>query len=126
MIDWNKRNGGFLAPESVYEDQLNNLSMQINQKDKEIERLNKNIKRIQYMLCDAHTLADEYIEKYNRLNNIINKLEKDLLKKQEFYRNELSTRPTNDSEHNTRFADSCALAQIDVILDKLKELKESK
>lgn len=40
MIDWNKRNGGFLSPESVYDDQLGNLSAQLNAKDKEIERLN--------------------------------------------------------------------------------------
>ena len=38
MIDWNKRNGGFLAPESVYEDQLSNLSMQINQLEKQLNK----------------------------------------------------------------------------------------
>lgn len=50
MIDWNKRNGGFLSPESVYEDQLGNLSMQINQKDKEIERLTNIVNKIEDML----------------------------------------------------------------------------
>lgn len=57
-------------------------------------------------------------------NNVIKELEEELLRKQEFYRDELTTRPTNDSEYNTKFADRCALAQLDVILGKLTELKE--
>ncbi len=50
MIDWNKRNGGFLSPESVYEDQLGNLSQQINEKDKEIERLNNIINELDNLI----------------------------------------------------------------------------
>lgn len=38
MIDWNKRNGGFLSPESVYEDQLGNLSMQINSLQQQLDK----------------------------------------------------------------------------------------
>ena len=50
MLDWNKRNGGFLSPVSVYEDQLGNLSAQLNEKDKEIERLNNIINRARRIL----------------------------------------------------------------------------
>lgn len=60
-----------------------------------------------------------------RLNNIINELEKELFIKKEFYERELTKRPKNDSEYNTRYADNCALAQICVIYDKLQELKGS-
>lgn len=71
MIDWNKRNGGFLSPESVYEDQLSNLSMQINQKDKEIEKLNT---EIDYL----HQLRDEDAEELKKKDNIINVLSKNV------------------------------------------------
>ena len=61
MIDWNKRNGGFLSPESVYEDQLNNLSVQMNAKDKEIERLNNKYNKALELLAD-YNLPCEYDE----------------------------------------------------------------
>ena len=50
------------------------------------------------MLVNQNEEKDKEIE---RLNNIINELEKELLRKQKLYRDELSTRPTNDSENNT-------------------------
>ena len=65
-------------------------------------------------------------QEIDRLNNIINELEKWLLSEQERYRDYLSTRPTNDSEYNSKYATQCALVQLDEVLDKLKELKESK
>lgn len=43
MIDWGRRNGGFLDDFNVYGYQISNLSMQINEKGKEIERLNKEL-----------------------------------------------------------------------------------
>lgn len=69
MIDWNKRNGGFLSPESVYEDQLSNLSMQINEKDKQLEKY-KNVidkikddlkKTIQYNVKSHDIFGNRYI-----------------------------------------------------------------
>ena len=53
MIDWNKRNGGFLSPESVYEDQLGNLSMQINNLQQQLDKYKNVIDKIK-----------EYIEKH--------------------------------------------------------------
>ena len=64
-------------------------------------------------------------DKVYKLENIINELEKELFIKKEFYERELTKRPTNDSEYNTRYADNCALAQISVIYNKLQELKGS-
>ena len=46
MIDWNKRNGGFLSPESVYEDQLGNLSMQINNLQQQLDKYKNVIDKI--------------------------------------------------------------------------------
>lgn len=64
MIDWNKRNGGFLSPESVYEDQLGNLSMQINEKDKEIERLNNIIDELEKYI--NKTKLEEFEKVYGK------------------------------------------------------------
>lgn len=85
MIDWNKRNGGFLSTESVYEDQLGNLSMQINQKDKEIERL----------------------------NNIIDELEKDMRKMIDFLKS------SNYHKIDTLYI----IETLDIYCDRLKEGK---
>lgn len=66
MIDWNKRNGGFLSPECVYENQLSNLSMQINEKDKEISRLNNIIEGINDIIKNhyivGHTVQNASID----------------------------------------------------------------
>ena len=62
MIDWNKRNGGFLSPESVYNDQLGNLSQQINEKDKEIERLKNIIDELEKWL---EYQADHTMQQHN-------------------------------------------------------------
>ena len=69
---------GFLSPESVYEDQLGNLSMQINEKDKEIERLNNIIYLIKnnigitiQIIKEQPTGNDEWIlERLNGIKNI--------------------------------------------------------
>ena len=50
MIDWNKRNGGFLSPESVYEDQLGNLSMQINNLQQQLDKYKNVIDKIKEIL----------------------------------------------------------------------------
>ena len=70
-------------------------------------------------------LVDNQQQEIERLNNIIDELEKWLLSEQERYRDYLSTRPTNDSEYNSKYATQSALVQLDVVLDKLKELKDS-
>ena len=71
MIDWNKRNGGFLSPESVYEDQLSNLSKQINEKDKEIERLNNIINELEkYHIKSMKNLENTEDFKYIGTNHI--------------------------------------------------------
>ena len=64
------------------------------------------------------------IKEIDRLNNIIDELEKWLLSRQEIYKDYLSTKPTNDSEYNSKYATQFALAQLDIILDKLKKLKK--
>lgn len=69
-------------------------------------------------------ISKKLYKEIERLNNIINKLEEELFIKKEFYERELTKRPKNDSEYNTQYADSRALAQISVIYDKLQELKE--
>jgi flagellar biosynthesis chaperone FliJ len=61
MIDWNKRNGGFLAPESVYEDQLSNLSMQINQLEKQLNKQKEVLDKIKEDLIKT--------KKYNKVND---------------------------------------------------------
>jgi len=81
MIDWNKRNGGFLSPESVYENQLGNLSMQINQKDKEIERLNNNWDKLEKYInkmIEEDSKYNDIASRYGLLNckNILNRLKK--------------------------------------------------
>jgi sugar-specific transcriptional regulator TrmB len=50
MIDWNKRNGGFLSPESVYEDQLGNLSMQINDLQQQLDKYKNVIDKIKELI----------------------------------------------------------------------------
>ena len=76
MTDWNKRNGGFLSPESVYEDQLGNLSKQINEKDKEIDRLNNIIKIMENYLELIVDLGFDYdgLKKPKDLCNLIDEL----------------------------------------------------
>lgn len=58
MIDWNKRNGGFLAPESVYEDQLSNLSMQINQLEKQLNKQKEVLDKIKEIFKDYGVKED--------------------------------------------------------------------
>ena len=60
MIDWNKRNGGFLAPESVYEGQLSNLSSQIDELRKENNKLNNIINEAINGTKDFYLNDDEY------------------------------------------------------------------
>lgn len=60
----------------------------------------------------------------NKYKKILTELEEWLKEEQERYRNYLSTRPRNDSEYNSKYATQCGLAQVDIILDKIKELKE--
>lgn len=55
---------------------------------------------------------------------VLDELEEWLLSEQDRYRNYLTTRPTNDSKYSSKYATQCALAQIDVILDKIQELKK--
>ena len=106
MIDWNKRNGGFLSPESVYDDQLGNLSQQINEKDKEIERLNKD-------LDTAIEICNNRQKEIVKLNNIINELEKYLEQQWLEWKDEYNFEVYSMAKEDK------------VILDKLKELKES-
>lgn len=67
----------------------------------------------------------EAIEKawFEPKKTVLDELEEWLLSEQDRYRNYLTTIPTNDSEYNSKYATQCALAQIDVILDKIQELK---
>jgi len=65
------------------------------------------------------------LEQENKqLKSILTELEEWLKEEQERYRDYLSTRPENDSEYNSKYATQCGLAQVDVILDKIQELKE--
>ena len=58
MIDWNKRNGGFLSPESVYEDQLGNLSQQIDNLQQELDKYKNIVDEL-----------EEYLKEEERINN---------------------------------------------------------
>ena len=82
-------NAGFLSTQNVRENQLANLSKQIDEKDKEIERL----------------------------NNILNELEKDLYKIRE-----LTFNKYNSNEWN-----NCLSFNNDIlpVINRLKELKGS-
>ena len=62
MIDWNKRNGGFLAPENVYEDQLSNLSMQINQLEKQLNKQKEILNKIKEILEEGYKRKDGFLE----------------------------------------------------------------
>ena len=94
-------------------------------KDKEIERLNNIIKNQQEDIEEYNDKLNEVVKERNKYLHIINELEKELFIKKEFYERELTIRPKNDSEYNTQYADSCALAQINVIYNKLQKLKGS-
>ena len=59
------------------------------EKDKEIERLKAREEEISKMCLANHKYASEMEGKYILAKYVIDELEKDLLEKQEFYRNEL-------------------------------------
>ena len=87
---------------------------------------NEFIGKLQMVYVGDKNASADIIAEYDRLTNIINELENFMKMQQELYRCILSPRPKNDSEYNTKYATQCGLAQLDVILDKLKELKEAK
>ena len=74
MIDWNKINGGFLAPDRVPMEERNKdemileLQKETHEKDKEIERLNKDYKILKELQMKTN-------DENNRLNNIINRID---------------------------------------------------
>ena len=107
----------FVVSEETFNEYKGTLQDQLEEKNKEIERLNQYI--------DFYKdLTERQNKSLERLQNIIDELEKWLLSTQERYKDYLSTKPTNDSEYNSKYATQSALIQLDVILDKLKDLKE--
>ena len=78
MIDWNKRNGGFLAPENVYEDQLSNLSMQINQLEKQLNKQKEVLDKIKKYV---KKLEEDYSDYDGEIviGDISDKAKKDIL-----------------------------------------------
>ena len=77
MIDWNKRNGGFLSPESVYEDQLGNLSMQINNLQQQLDKYKNVIEKIkEEVLSELQMCKPKEMAISMEINYIEEKLEK--------------------------------------------------
>lgn len=99
-----------LSPEH-YEEYKGTLNKQLEEKDKEIDRLNKEYERIYNENCklrEEHNITDiKLLDENNRLKNIIDELEKWLKK-----------------EHENGY-EVYYLMAIQDILDKLKELKEN-
>lgn len=71
---------------------------------------------------------NKHLKKQNEFlmkqDNILQTLIQWLYKEQERYRKTLSERPTNDKEYINAQVTSVALEQINVVIDKIKELKE--
>jgi len=88
-----------------YEDTLLD---RIEEKDKEIERLSKEVTKYDEILCERNNEVD-------RLNNIINELEKTFVNDDKIIKE-------YNIEHPERPADNYSI----YYLDKLKELKEGK
>jgi len=87
---------------------------------KDTIKVNMNIYDIPIVVEQLKKLEQEN----KQLKSILTELEEWLKEEQERYRDYLSTRPENDSEYNSKYATQCGLAQVDVILDKIQELKE--
>ena len=90
MIDWNKINGGFLAPDRIPMEERNKdemileLQKEIHEKDKEIARLNNIIDELEkyleqeYAIVKANSIEEpnnpEWYIKWNERKHILDKL----------------------------------------------------
>lgn len=97
---------------------------------KQNELLLKYITNLQQENKQLKELCDKYEEEHKTTfetwlkgQKVLNELQEWLKEEQERYRDYLSTRPENDSEYNSKYATQCGLAQVDVILDKIQELR---
>lgn len=93
------------------------LEMELIDKDKEIERLNNLLKKTGQTLSEQTTKAITLKSENKRLNNIINELEKELIK---YFEKEYTDRKLEDYN-----LENCTYDYALVILGKLQELKGS-
>lgn len=91
-------------------EELISIEDKLEKYEKEIERLNEELKQAKEIALNEHKYASEMEDKYIEVNNIINEFDKWLEEKSQEYR--------FYDEHNK--ADT-----LDIALDKLQELKGS-
>lgn len=115
---------------------MNNMEIKVSVKDipeviEQLEIADKKINDLQQENKQLKELCNKYEKEHKKEFNtwlqgqkVLKNLEEWLKEEQERYRDYLSTRPKNDSEYNSKYATQCALSQVDIILDKIQELKE--
>ena len=95
-----------------------------------MQSLMENYEKLEKENQQLKELCNKYEEEHKKEFNIwlqgqkvLKDLEEWLKEEQERYRDYLLTRPKNDSEYNSKYATQCALSQVDIILDKIQELR---
>ena len=72
MIDWNKRNGGFLDDFNVMNYQVSNLSQQIDKLQQELQRKDNIINELKEYILNHYEVGNEIQNEWN--DDILDKI----------------------------------------------------